>query len=320
VDATNSPSRSAGVLQPRVSLGRPLSIGSGPELVVGDPREADPLREVLAQEPVGVLVRAPLPGRVRIAEIDIDAGVDLEAHVLSHLVALVPGQATAQRRRKRLDGFGHRLAHMFGAASLAQREQHHEPRAALDEGADRALVVLAHQQIALPVTRDGAVCRLGRTLADHDHLRDAATLFEPSLRDPFGTSAAQASGELPAQLTASLHVDGLVDRLVRDLHAPIVAELVLETPADRLRRPQPFEVGDDTRAQSRVGRQLRRLRSTRPLGRSAVGIHGSISVAAAVGVDLAAHRRRGAIDEPADRPQRHPFLEAEPDLDPVLER
>jgi hypothetical protein len=35
------------------------------------------LGEVLAQQPVGVLVGATLPGRVRVAEVDVDVDVDL---------------------------------------------------------------------------------------------------------------------------------------------------------------------------------------------------------------------------------------------------
>src|SRR5918993_1248681 len=39
-----------------------------------------PLREVLPQEPVGVLVRAPLPRRMRIAEVNRQARVDPQLH------------------------------------------------------------------------------------------------------------------------------------------------------------------------------------------------------------------------------------------------
>src|SRR3954469_8009553 len=66
------------------------------ELGLGDAGEALALREVLAQESVGVFVRAPLPGALRVAEVDGDARVDREAAVLCHLVALVPGERAAQ--------------------------------------------------------------------------------------------------------------------------------------------------------------------------------------------------------------------------------
>src|SRR3954469_17553516 len=51
-----------------------------------------PLWEVLPQEPVGVLVRAPLPGRVRIAKVDLQACIDPQPCVLRHLGPLVPCQ------------------------------------------------------------------------------------------------------------------------------------------------------------------------------------------------------------------------------------
>src|SRR3982751_4724558 len=58
--------------------------------------EIGSLWKVLAQQAVGVLVRAALPGAVRIAEVDMDPGVDPQMGVLSHLRALVPGQRLPQ--------------------------------------------------------------------------------------------------------------------------------------------------------------------------------------------------------------------------------
>lgn len=51
--------------------------------------EVGALREVLAQEPVCVLVRAALPVTPWIAEIDLQSRVDRQLHVLGHLGALV---------------------------------------------------------------------------------------------------------------------------------------------------------------------------------------------------------------------------------------
>src|ERR1700753_1297626 len=42
------------------------------------------LREVLSQQPVGVLVGTALPGTSWIAEVDLDSRIDLETTVLSH--------------------------------------------------------------------------------------------------------------------------------------------------------------------------------------------------------------------------------------------
>ena len=54
--------------------------------------EVAALGEVLAQQAVGVLVGPALPGATRVAEIDLDAGVDGELQVLGHLPAVVPGE------------------------------------------------------------------------------------------------------------------------------------------------------------------------------------------------------------------------------------
>src|SRR5215204_2210865 len=58
--------------------------------------EVGALWKVLPQQPVGVLVRAALPGAVRIAEVDCHASLDPELGVLGHLRSLIPGQRASQ--------------------------------------------------------------------------------------------------------------------------------------------------------------------------------------------------------------------------------
>ena len=60
-------------------------------------RQVRPLGEVGAQQAVGVLVGGALPGRVRVAEVDLhraEARGDLG--VTGHLAALVPGECPPQ--------------------------------------------------------------------------------------------------------------------------------------------------------------------------------------------------------------------------------
>jgi hypothetical protein len=54
------------------------------------------LGEVLAEQPIGVLVGAALPRAARVTEEDLNAGVDGELGVLGHLPSVVPGQRAAQ--------------------------------------------------------------------------------------------------------------------------------------------------------------------------------------------------------------------------------
>jgi hypothetical protein len=56
------------------------------------PREFSSLREVLAQQTIGVLVGSTLPRALGITEVDGEAGIDSELRVLSHFGTLVPGQ------------------------------------------------------------------------------------------------------------------------------------------------------------------------------------------------------------------------------------
>ena len=77
--------------------------------------------EVLAEESVGVLVGASLPGAVRVAEVDLEAGVDAELSVLGHLGALVPGQRAPELVGQRGDGSGDFVTDCFGAVPGERR-------------------------------------------------------------------------------------------------------------------------------------------------------------------------------------------------------
>ncbi len=64
-------------------------VGDGVEVGFGYEAEVGALGEVLAQQAVGVLARPALPGGVRVAEVDLDAGVETDLFSVAHLGALV---------------------------------------------------------------------------------------------------------------------------------------------------------------------------------------------------------------------------------------
>lgn len=68
-------------------------------LFVGHLREVGALREVVADEPVGVLVGPALPGGVWVAEVDPHARLLGEADVRGHLHALVPRERSHEGPR-----------------------------------------------------------------------------------------------------------------------------------------------------------------------------------------------------------------------------
>ncbi|ESY77857.1 hypothetical protein X739_32565 [Mesorhizobium sp. LNHC220B00] len=73
----------------------PRCHGHGGDLVGAVNAQVGAFREVLTQQPVGVLIGAALPGTLWIAEVDLDTRVDFETIVLSHFGSLIPGQRTA---------------------------------------------------------------------------------------------------------------------------------------------------------------------------------------------------------------------------------
>src|SRR6266702_144440 len=81
---------SYGFIQPSVCRGRPLSSRA----MASSSRCVQAARSAVLgrywRQPVGVLVGGALPRAARVAEVHGDACVDAEAHVLGHLLALVP--------------------------------------------------------------------------------------------------------------------------------------------------------------------------------------------------------------------------------------
>ena len=67
------------------------------------------------------------------------------------------------------------VPHRFGSRSAGRDvDEGQIAGAPLDEGADRALVVVADEEVALPVAGHRPVLNLSRPLADEDHVLDLA--------------------------------------------------------------------------------------------------------------------------------------------------
>src|SRR6187200_421421 len=79
---------------PREGLARPTvqRRRDGRELLGTVAGEVGASGEILAQQPVGVLVGGALPGAAWITEIDLQTAVEPKLDVLGHLDPLVPGQ------------------------------------------------------------------------------------------------------------------------------------------------------------------------------------------------------------------------------------
>lgn len=88
------------------------AVGNGVELVLGEHAQIGALGQVLAQQSVGVLAGATLPGAVPIAEVDLHARGSAQFLVPAHLLALVVSEAATH-------GFGNRI--QFGRKARQRR-------------------------------------------------------------------------------------------------------------------------------------------------------------------------------------------------------
>ena len=160
---------------------------------------------------------------------------DREAGVIGELAALVPGQRAGQ-----LDGQVHHVlgeasGHMVGVFGV-DLDEHAQPGGPLDQGGHVAAPVASHDQVTLPVAGHGPVSGLGWALGDVDHRPDGGTrAHRPTLGPTTGPPRPQPDGQLLAQLTFALDVEGLIDRLVRHPPLWIVGMIPSQPPADLFR-------------------------------------------------------------------------------------
>jgi hypothetical protein len=195
-------------------------------------------REVLAQQTVGDLVAAALPGTVRVAEVHVEAGVDAQLGVLA---ISAPWSQVSDRRNcpGRVvieDAIASRTAsapcpasggpfltlsspwHSMGGGV----QQHREPGGA-------PIAELSSPRIRSPSQCPGTArssASAGRSLI---RILGVTNIFPPPAsagpRHAQRPTGPQARGHLPTQRAAALDVERLVERLVRDADRLIIGEV-----------------------------------------------------------------------------------------------
>ena len=216
-------------------------------------RQIGALGQELAQQSVGVLATALLPRTVRIAKVHLHARGLTERLVPRHLSALVVGERFTQGRSHRIELGRERRQRTFCRAALHLAQQH-KTRCTLHQHTDRRLIARTLDQIALPVPGHQAIFDLGRTHMDTHHVRDLPSSILARRAGPARALAlAQQGDELAAQLPAWVGVDGVVDRLVRDVPGGLIGMHAPECAGNLLWRPAPTEQRADRLPQSTVG-------------------------------------------------------------------
>ncbi len=152
------------------------TIGDPIELGLAEHAEVGALGHVLAKRAVGVLARASLPGAVRVAEVDLHAGLCTQIGVAGHLLALVIGEAFAQRRCNRIQR-GRKARQRRGRSGIGHLGQQHQAARPLDQHTHRGLVACTLDEVTFPVARHHAVIHLGQAHVDADHGWDLRCLI-----------------------------------------------------------------------------------------------------------------------------------------------
>src|SRR5260370_2089494 len=123
--------------------------------------------------------------------------------------------------------------------AVGQVEKHDERSRAFVQSGYGRRAVLAHDQVALPVARDGAVLDLSRALADVDHVGDPGpALITFAMWPAQGSTSTQMDRQLAPQRASALNVDGLVDGPVAHPHLRVLRELLVNPHLD-LPPPHP---------------------------------------------------------------------------------
>mgnify|MGYP001574683892 CR=1 FL=1 len=184
------------------SRARIQAMGDGVQLALRVPRQVRALRQVLAQQPVGVLLGAALPRAVRIGKEHSDVEPLRQARVLGHLFPAIVGQGFAQR-------CGHvpelLSASLSGTRRIRPLHPGQEDQAGrpLHQGADGRPITGSLDEIAFPVAGHRASPHFGRAFGNRRHMGDLA----PSLHPPAPEASAPCApdGVRPAVRSAGFH-------------------------------------------------------------------------------------------------------------------
>ncbi len=218
-------------------------VGNRIEPLLAVNREVRALGQVLADQPVGVLTRAALPGTVRITEVHHHAGVDRQLSMARHLLALVVGQRLAHRLGNAAQ-LGREAFQCRGRRRVGQLDQHHQTRAALDQYAHGRAVGRALDEIAFPVPRERPVAGVGWAHMNAQQIGHLApAILTPVARHAFGLGAAQTGDQILSQLAFGHGVDAGVDGFVRDGARGFIG-------------PHEFECARDLRGRPTLGQEV----------------------------------------------------------------
>jgi len=185
--------------------------GDPVEFVLTERGEVGAPGHVLAEQPVGVLVDAALPGATGVGEVDLDAGDVGEPFVLRHFASLIVGQREAPLRVNAIED-GAKAGDRGRGTRIVHLRQRHEQRGSLDQRADGGRIPRALDQVAFPMAGNDALADLRGPLMNAGHVgNDPSAILAPGARPAALARLAQAGDQLRPQSAARHGVQRRVD-------------------------------------------------------------------------------------------------------------
>ena len=185
------------------------------QLTLRVPRQVRALRQVLAQQPVGVLVCVALPWTVRIGKEDLDGKPVGQPLVLGHRFPPIVRQGFAQQGGHVPEFFREALTGTRGIGPVhpGQDDQTCGP---LHQGPDGRPITGSLDAIAFPVARHRAGGHLGWTCVNRHHVGDLAPSINPSRpRSVRLARLTQRGQQLAPQRATGQHIQARIEGLGR---------------------------------------------------------------------------------------------------------
>ena len=196
-------------------------MGDGIQLSLGITREVRPLGQVLAQQPIGILVGAPLPWGVRIRKEDLNREPLGQARVLGHFFATIVRQGFPQQGGDMPEFRAEPLSGTPGIRPLhpGQEDQAGRP---LHQCANRRSIAGALEKIAFPVARHRASDHFSGACGDGRHVGNLATAVYTSCPRSTGlASLTQRRQQLTSQGASRHHIQTGINGFGREVFSHI---------------------------------------------------------------------------------------------------
>ena len=279
------------------------SMCDGVQLTLRVARQVYTLRQVLAQQPSGVLIGPALPGAVRIGKEHLNGEALGQTLMFGHLFASIIGQRFAQWGRHMPEFLREALVGTRGIRSVHSGQQDQASRPFHQRTDGRALAG-ALDEVAFPVTRDGAAGHFCGAVGNRRDVGElAASIRPPRSRAARLARLTECRQQCLTQRTTWQHVHRRVDGFGREVFPPVIRS-ASEAAGNLFGRAPLDQVGPDILPEPRVPELTWPSRLTRPSCRQVLRRAGSIRVVPRVTRVFAAHGAGCASQRPRHRSQR----------------